>query len=141
MNILASLTPKGGVDYINDDATLFKAIQMMQKRNHSAIPVIDKKGIYVGTITAADILGCIAENFDLSLRASAKFPIRNVKRIKDYKAIKVAAIFEELVVVAMEQNFVPVVDDEDKFIGILTRKEILKWMHEQYNIEHPMGGK
>ena len=41
---------------------------------------------------------------------------------------------------AMEQNFVPVVDDDDNFIGILTRKEILRWMHDEYNKEHPKGG-
>lgn len=141
MNILACLTPKSGVDYINDDATLFKTLQVMQKRNHSAIPIINKKGRYVGTITAGDILGCITENFNLSLKASAKFPVLNVKRTKDYRALGVHAVFDEVMEIAMDQNFVPVVDDEDSFIGILTRKEILSWMHEQYNIEHPKGGK
>ena len=140
MNILAYLTPKNGVDFIKDSATLFKTLQVMQKRNHSAIPIIDNTGRYVGTITARDILGCIAENFDLSLRTSAKFPIRNVKRTNDYKAISAHARFDDLVGHAVEQNFVPVVDDDEKFIGIVTRKEILTWMHEQYKIEHPMEG-
>ncbi|MBR3241842.1 MAG: CBS domain-containing protein [Parasporobacterium sp.] len=137
MNILACLTPKSGVDYITDDASLFKTLQTMQKRNHTAIPIINKKGRYIGTITAGDILGCIAENFNLSLKASAKFPISGIKRIKDYRAISVHASFEVVLEIAMNQNFVPVVDDEDNFIGILTRKEILIWMHEQYNIDHP----
>ncbi|MBR2695941.1 MAG: CBS domain-containing protein [Parasporobacterium sp.] len=141
MNILACLTPKSGVDYITDDATLFKTLQVMQKHNHSAIPVINKKGRYIGTVTARDILGCISENFNLSLKNSAKFPIQNVKRTKDYKAIGVHTPLEYLIDIAMDQNFVPVVDDDDNFIGILTRKEILIWMHEQYNIEHPKGGK
>ena len=60
---------------------------------------------------------------------------------KDYKAIGVHTPLEYLIDIAMDQNFVPVVDDDDNFIGILTRKEILIWMHEQYNIEHPKGGK
>ena len=141
MNILACLTPKSGVDYIYEDATLFKTLQTMQKRNHTAIPIINKKtGRYIGTVTAGDILGCITENFNLSLKASAKFPIQNVKRTKDYRAISVHAAFDVVVDIAMNQNFVPVVDDDDNFIGILTRKEILSWMHEQYNIEHPKGG-
>lgn len=140
MNILASLTPKSGVDYITEEATLFKTLQVMQKRNHSAIPIINKKGRYVGTVTAGDILGCITENFNLSLKASAKFPIVNVKRTKDYKAVRIHTPFEKLVDIAMDQNFVPVVDDEDNFIGILTRREILIWMDEQYNLEHPKGG-
>lgn len=140
MNILASLTPKSGVDFIKDDATLFKVLQVMQRRNHSAIPIINCKGRYIGTITARDVLGCITENFDLSIKKSAKFPVQNVKRTKDYKAVNVHTPFEELVDIAMDQNFVPVVDDDENFIGILTRREILFWMHEQYTMEHPTKG-
>lgn len=140
MNILSSLTPKSGVDYVKDDATLFKVLQVMQKRNHSAIPIINKTGRYIGTITAGDILGCITENFNLSLKDSAKFSVQNVKRTKDYKAVLVHTSFEELLDIALDQNFVPVVDDDYNFIGILTRREIVIWMHEQYRIEHPKGG-
>ena len=127
MNILACLTPKSDVDYVTDEATLFKVLQTMEHRNFSAIPIIDKKGRYIGTITSGDILGCIKENFNLSVKDSAKFPVRNVRRTRDYKAVN--------------QNFVPVVDDEEIFVGILTRKEIMKWMHEEYTREHPEGGK
>ena len=59
MNILACLTPKSDVDYVTDEATLFKVLQTMEHRNFSAIPIIDKKGRYIGTITSGDILGCI----------------------------------------------------------------------------------
>ena len=141
MNILACLTPKSEVSYITDDATLFKTLQTMQNGSYSAIPIINKKGRYVGTITAGDILGCIKENFDLSIKESAKFPLKNIKRTRDYKAIGANTKFEGVINVAMDQNFVPVVDDDDNFIGILTRKEILKWMHDKYNEEHPDGGK
>lgn len=141
MNILACLTPKSDVDYVTDEATLFKVLQTMENRNFSAIPIINKKGRYIGTITSGDILGCIKENFNLSIKDSAKFPVRNVRRTRDYKAIGVHAGFEEILDKAVNQNFVPVVDDEENFIGILTRKEIMKWMHEEYTREHPEGGK
>ncbi len=141
MNILVCLTPKSEVSYINEDASLFKTLQTMQNGNYSAIPVINKKGRYIGTITSGDILGCIKENFDLSIKRSADFPLKNIKRTRDYKAIGANTCIEGVIDVAMDQNFVPVVDDDDNFIGILTRKEIIKWMHEQYTREHPDGGK
>ena len=140
MNILASLTPKSDVDYVMDEATLFKVLQTMEHRNFSAIPIINKKGRYIGTITSGDVLGCIKENFNLSVKDSAKFPVRNVRRTRDYIAIGVHATIEEILDVAVDQNFVPVVDDDDNFIGILTRKEIMKWMREEYNRDHPEGG-
>ena len=138
MNILYFLTPKSEIDYIYDDSSLFKAMQIFDKHNFYVLPLINKKGRYIGTITASDILGCIKENFDLSVKASADFPIKNVKRIREYKAVNGGTTtMEEIVVVALDQNFVPVVDDDGNFIGIITRKSIMNWMHTQYHQEHP----
>lgn len=132
MNILLWLTPKSEVDFIYDDATLFKTLQTMQNRHFAAVPVISKSGRYVGTISSGDILGCIKENFDLSLKSSADFPVRNVRRTKDNRAISVNASIEEVIELALTENFVPVVDDEENFIGIITRREIISWLHKQY---------
>ena len=37
---------------------------------------------------------------------------------------------EDLIKKAMNQNFVPVVDDQNKFIGIITRKSIIEYCFE-----------
>ena len=138
MNILYFLTPKSEVDFVNEDSSLFKAIQIFEKHNYYVLPLINKKGRYIGTITSNDILGCIKENFDLSLKESADFPVRNIKRIREYKAVNGGTTtMEEIVVVALDQNFVPVVDDDGNFIGIITRKSIMNWMHRQFHREHP----
>ncbi len=132
MNILYCLTPKSEVDFIYDDASLNKAIQIFEKNNFFILPLINKKGRFIGTISAADILGCIKENFDLSIKASAEFPVRSVKRIKEYKAVNGGTTsMEEIVDVALDQNFVPVVDDDYNFIGIITRKTIMNWMYSK----------
>ena len=39
---------------------------------------------------------------------------------------------EDLLSVAAEQNFVPVVDDKGAFIGIVTRSSILKYFQERF---------
>ncbi len=132
MNILFFLTPKSEVDYINEDATLFKTIQKMQERNYAAIPIVSKTGKYVGTITSGDILGYIKENFDLTLRDSADIPLVNVRRVRDNKAVKADSKLEEIIDKILYQNFVPVVDDEERFIGIITRSEVIKWLHKRY---------
>ncbi len=132
MNILYCLTPKSEVDFIYDDASLNKAIQIFERNNFFILPLINKKGRFIGTISTADILGCIKENFDLSIKASAEFPVRSVKRIKEYKAVNGGTTsMEEIVDVALDQNFVPVVDDDYNFIGIITRKTIMNWMYNK----------
>ena len=130
MNILIWLTPKSEVDYVTDDASLFKTLQIMQRRNFSAVPIISKNGKYIGTITSGDILGCIKENFDLSIKASADFPVRNVKRLRDHRAVSATATVDDVIEKALTENFVPVVDDEDNFIGIITRREIMSWLNK-----------
>lgn len=138
MNILFFLTPKSEVDYIYEEATLFKAMQVFDKNNYFIVPLINKKGRYIGTITTGDVLGCIKENFDLSLKASADFPVKNVKRLREYKPVNGGtATMEDIVLTAIDQNFVPVVDDDENFIGIITRKSIMNWMHMTYHEEHP----
>ena len=111
----------------------------MENRNFSAVPVISRSGKYVGTLTASDILGCIKENFDLSIKKSASFPVRNIRRTRDNKAVSISANMEDMLDIILEQNFVPVVDDENNFIGIITRREVIKWMskqlHEAYSDE------
>ena len=133
MNILFWLTPKSEVDYIMEDATLNKALQKMENRNFSAVPVISRTGKYVGTLTASDILGCIKENFDLSIRKSADFPVSRIRRVRDNKPVSINAKMEDMLDIIQNQNFVPVVDDEDNFIGISTRKEVIKWLRRQFD--------
>ena len=125
MNILFCLTPKSDVDFVTEDASLFKTLQTMERRNHAAIPIVSRKGRYIGTITASDILGCIKTNFNLSLKDSADFPVTNIQRVRDNQAVSVNAKMEDIVDIILTQNFVPVVDDDENFIGIITRKEIV----------------
>lgn len=132
MNILFFLTPKSDVDFINDDASLLKTLQKMQERNYSAIPIVSKTGKYIGTIQSGDILGCIKENFNLSLADAADLPLRNIKRIRDNKAINANSRIEDIFETILHQNFIPVVDDDDSFIGIITRSDVMKYILDTY---------
>ena len=138
LNILFFLTPKSEVDYVYDDASIFKAMQIFDRHNYFSILLINKNGRYIGTITTSDLLGCIKENFDLSVKDSADFPVQKVKRTREYKAVNGGTTtMEEIVTIALDQNFVPVVDDDYSFIGIITRKSIMTWMNDRYHKEHP----
>ena len=47
----------------------------------------------------------------------------------------VSADMDELLYLIMEQNFVPVTDDRGKFIGIVTRHDIIKYFYEKEQAE------
>ena len=59
MNLLFFLTPKAEVAYLYDDFTLRQAIEKMEYHRYSSIPILNRKGEYVGTITEGDILWAV----------------------------------------------------------------------------------
>ena len=51
---------------------------------------------------------------------------------RDNAPVNVTTDMRELVRTAVDQNFVPVVDDKGDFIGIVTRRAILRHYMENY---------
>ena len=56
MNILVLLIPKSQVEFVEDTFTIRQTIEKMSHHHYSAIPVINGKGEYVGTIKEGDLL-------------------------------------------------------------------------------------
>ncbi len=131
MNILFFITPKSEVAYINEEFTLRQTIEKMEFHRYTAIPLLNHRGMYIGTITEGDILRCIKERCDLNLHDAEDIPIVEVKRRWHYESVNINCNIEDLVTVSMKQNFVPVVDDEGVFIGIIRRKDIIQYCYEK----------
>ncbi len=131
MNILFFLTPKSEVAYIYEDYTIRQALEKMEYHRYSSIPIINKEGKYVGTITEGDLLWTLKNDFFLDLRAIEDISITHVKRRKDNRPVFIDANIEDLISTAMNQNFVPVVDDKDTFIGIIKRRDIIEYCYDK----------
>ena len=54
-----------------------------------------------------------------------------IPRRATYKAVHADSDMEDLLDKAINQNYVPVVDDQGYFIGIITRKEIIKYCYKE----------
>lgn len=125
------LTPKSDVAYINAEDTLRQVISKMEYHKYSSIPIIDKDGKYVGTITEGDLLWGIKNKYNLSLKEAEHVSIQEVDRRLDYLAVHINSDMEDLIEKAKVQNFVPVIDDQENFIGIVTRKDIISYCYEK----------
>lgn len=135
MNILFFLTPKSEVAYIYEDYTMRQALEKMEYHKYSAIPIIDKEGKYVGTITEGDLLWTLKNDFYLDLKSVEDVPIMNIKRRMDNAPVSVNANIEDLISKSMNQNFVPVIDDQKTFIGIIKRRDIIEYCYEKIRNE------
>ena len=128
MNILFFLTPKEDVTYIHDSYTLGQTLEKMEAHRYSRIPIINDRGKYVGTLTEGDILWGLRNRSSLNMKAAEDVPITSFKRRMDYAPVRVDSDMEDLMEKAMRQNFVPVVDDQKNFIGIVTRRDIMQYI-------------
>ena len=129
MNILFFLTPKSEVAYINDDDTLRQALETMEFHKYAAVPIVNRQGRYIGTLTEGDLLWGIKNKYDLSLRDAERIRITEIPRRSDNKPVLADSDMEDLIDKALNQNFVPVLDDQKNFIGIITRKDIIKYLY------------
>lgn len=131
MNILFFLTPKSEVAYIHDDESLRQVLEKMEYHKYSAVSIISRQGTYVGTITEGDLLWYIKNQLDLNLQEARRILITNVPRRSDNTPVSIDSNMEDLLDKAMKQNFVPVLDDKRSFIGIVTRKDIMKYFADK----------
>lgn len=123
MNVIGMLRPKYSTTYLEADDTLRDGLFIMRKSGYTAVPVIDEEGKYVGTVKEGDFLWQILEYGE---------DILDAVRVKDIikKGWNLAATDEDdadsLVNRALSQNFVPMVDDRNCYIGIITRRDIIQ---------------
>ena len=131
MNILFFLHPKAELAFIYDYHTVRQAMEIMEHYKYSCVPILNRAGKYVGTITEGDLLWDLKEKGILNIKQAEKLSIMKVERRCDYLPVSIECDMEDLVKRAMEQNFVPVEDDQHFFIGIVTRRDIIGYLSDK----------
>ena len=141
MNIAYFLLPKNTVAYLYDDYTFRQGLEKMRFHGYTAIPVITREGQYAGTVSEGDFLWRLLSQEDtrhpLSMKELEGLQIRDILNRKAYPPVRITVSMEELLNSAMNQNFIPVVDDIGSFIGIVTRKDIIRYFAEQKDALEP----
>lgn len=128
------LTPKSEVVYIKDTFSIRQALEKMEYHRYSAVPIINSEGEYVGTITEGDLLWGIKNKFtNVTWDELNCHSVTEIPRHSDNKPIGISERAENLFETAMTQNFVPVIDDSNTFIGIVTRRKIMSYIANKEN--------
>ncbi len=136
MNILFFLTPKANCEFLSDDDSLREALERMELAGFSALPIVSKQdGSYKGTLTEGDLLWALKNVCQMSLRKAQMHNIMEVHHHHDYIPVTVSTDISNLLQRAVDQNFVPVVDDRNTFIGIVTRRTILRHYTENQKLK------
>ncbi len=128
MNVLMLLKPKKTVHFIYDYNTLRQGLEKMRAHSYTALPVITADGKYAGTVSEGDFLYYILDRQESGMRSQEKHKICDILRRDFNPAVRIDVTMDELLERAQSQNFIPVTDDSDIFIGIVTRQDIIKAM-------------
>ncbi len=135
MYILFFLTPKATCAFLNEDDTLRQAIERMEISGYAALPILGKSGTYCGTLTEGDMLWALKNLCVMDMKQTENHNIMEIAHRRDNKAVSVTTKVEDLLNTSLDQNFVPVIDDREKFIGIVTRKAIIKYCMDSVSIK------
>lgn len=136
MNILFFLTPKENVAHVHEDDTLRQVIEKMDYHGYAAIPLLTNNGEYIGTITEGDLLRFLKSHNFPELVEMESISILDIERKRDNAAVHVQESMEGLFDKVTNQNFVPVVDDQNVFIGIITRKNVILYLADKLKSSH-----
>lgn len=131
MNILFFLKPKSELAYVYDYHTLRQALEIMEHHRYTSVPILDRDGKYVGSITEGDLLWALKRLNILNLKDAENISIMRIDRRFNYQCVTAKSNMEDLIGRATEQNFVPVIDDEEHFIGIITRRDIIEYCYSK----------
>lgn len=128
MNIFFFLKPKVEVSYLTENCPVQQAMQDMLRSGFTAIPVVNAKGTYVGTITEGDFLRLVLHYPREKLE---QLTVGQVELRVHHRSVSIDAKLEDMVELVTEQNFVPVVDGRGMFCGIVTRRDVITYLYEQ----------
>ncbi len=128
-NVFFFLKNKSDVDFLYGNSTIRQGLEEMKRHAFSSTPVIDNNGYYLGSISQGDFLWYLYKNED-----NKQLDVDTVSSIirKDYiKAVRIDTTLQDLLQQSLNQNYIPIIDDRNIFIGIVTRKTILEYFLNQ----------
>ncbi len=133
MNVPMLLKTKEQVAYLYDNNSLRQGLEKMRAHGYTAIPVLSKEGYYAGCVSEGDFLWHIVDLCSNGLGMPESYRIADIIRADFNPAARIDISMEELLSRSVSQNFIPIVDDRNYFIGIVTRQDIIKNLKHSFS--------
>ena len=81
---------------------------------------------YFGTISEGDLLWYFIDEGKIDLFGCENVRLRDAIKMRKFPLATIDMNIREVVDLLIDYNFLPVVDDRESFVGIVTRNKILK---------------
>ena len=125
MNIFGIMIPKQMLTYLYADDPLDTAVKELINSGYTAVPVIDRSGVYLGVVSEGNFLNMVMEcGRDKLFEHTVGEIISEDKEAFIINTVSKEEIMEKI----LDRNFLSIVDDRKCFVGIITRKSIIKYL-------------
>lgn len=135
-SIMSIFTPKKMTSFLNENVTVRQAIEIFDVHKYAVIPLVDNDGHFVGTLSEGDLLRFLKNKVGYDIKAAEKVSVKEMERYREYRSLEVSSMWSEFFVLSLDQNFIPVVDDKGIYIGIVTRREIIKFLSNKVELQY-----
>lgn len=113
------------VAHVNEDNALQHAALVLTNTGYNSIPVLDNDDHFVGIISLAAIIKIMFGLDDINPDKIHSLYVRDVM-MTDYPVLRDENDLETALHLLVDHNYIPVVDEDYYFKGIVTRKSMLK---------------
>ncbi|TGY67203.1 CBS domain-containing protein [uncultured Dubosiella sp.] len=134
-NIFFFLKNKKNTHYLYGNLSFGEGLRIFRESGFTATPVIDYQGHYLGSVTEGDFLYYITDHPHITHEQISTVEISELVRDGFMPAVPFNISMSELFNRSLEQNYVPVVDDRNIFIGIVTRKTIISYLMTHHSAD------
>ncbi len=131
MNLAKLMIPKCSTICLVKTNTVRQALEIMRRHGYTAIPVLDEKGLYLGSVTEGDFLRHVLHVGSTDLKVHEKYLVGDIFRPDFCTALPINASEADVIAVALNQNYVPIVDGRNCLSGIVTRKAVIEYLSEK----------
>ncbi|ULO09464.1 CBS domain-containing protein [Paenibacillus sp. 19GGS1-52] len=127
MEISSFLLPKDQVAFITSSMSMLQALEQLEQHHYTAIPIIDAEAKYIGTLSEGDLLWQLRKTPGLTFDNMQEVMVSEIQKHVHNESVLINAQMEDMLTLAADQNFVPVIDDSGMFLGIIRRKDIIEY--------------
>lgn len=123
------MIPADKIAFVNEDNPLYHAFLILTKVRYAKIPVLDSGQRAVGLISLDMITNRMLTTGDIVIAPLSDLKVKDVMQKYFPKLNMAHANLEDQLNLLIDNNFVVVVDEDDVFQGLITRREWMKTMN------------
>ncbi len=135
MNTAMLLKPKSQVSYLYGDMSAGEGLRRFIKTGFTAVPVIDREGLYLGVVSERDFLYRILDDGSILSLENDSLTVADLASVTRFVSAQIDTDHRVLLEKIISQNFIPIVDSRGMFSGIVTRKDIILAMKKEYGVD------